>query len=278
MSETNAKKLIKQALKAAPKKQLALAELERTVIAQLIAEGKSQKKAAKLFAAKLVLPCFTSTGSVVTITPKEEAVSEAPPKRKEEAAAEAPPSKRNKVAPDAEAAQSKKKGGPSTASTASTGPMGTVRMMDENSAAAFFKEHRITLSCEDGSCDFRPCSTFADAGFSKEALKACSKFAKPTPIQSCVWPIMMAARDVIGVAETGSGKTLAFFLPAMMHCSSLPASVMKGANGPIVLVLSQAFNPRAPPGGGLLAAALSYLPISPTCFTTIWVVRCMPHP
>tara|TARA_B110000090_G_C13384622_1_gene447204 strand:- start:1567 stop:2889 length:1323 start_codon:yes stop_codon:yes gene_type:complete len=44
---------------------------------------------------------------------------------------------------------------------------------------------------------------------------ACKGFAAPTPIQAQAWPILIAERDVIGIAETGSGKTLAFLLPAI---------------------------------------------------------------
>lgn len=42
-------------------------------------------------------------------------------------------------------------------------------------------------------------------------------FKHPTPIQAQVWPIILAGRDVIGVAETGSGKTLAFTLGALVY-------------------------------------------------------------
>lgn len=33
--------------------------------------------------------------------------------------------------------------------------------------------------------------------------KAFLKFQKPSPIQSAVWPVLMANRDVVGIAETG---------------------------------------------------------------------------
>ena len=82
-----------------------------------------------------------------------------------------------------------------------------------------------------------PVATFADAGFSA-TVRATTKFAKPTPIQSQCWPIMMAQRDVIGVAETGSGKTLAFFLPAMMHHAAHPMPAAKKGTGPSILVLA----------------------------------------
>ena len=48
-----------------------------------------------------------------------------------------------------------------------------------------------------------------------EIASSLTKFSKPTPIQSCAWPYLLAGRDVVGVAETGSGKTLAFGVPAL---------------------------------------------------------------
>jgi len=107
--------------------------------------------------------------------------------------------------------------------------------MDAAASTAFCEQNRIEISGND-SANFRPIANFSDAGFSAPALKVCASFPKPTPIQACVWPIMMARRDVIGVAETGSGKTLAFFLPAMMHYTSLPTQ--PSLAGPVVLVLA----------------------------------------
>ncbi|KZT61861.1 DEAD-domain-containing protein [Calocera cornea HHB12733] len=48
-------------------------------------------------------------------------------------------------------------------------------------------------------------------------LKALAQFDKPTPIQACAWPALLAGRDVVGIAETGSGKTLAFGVPALQR-------------------------------------------------------------
>lgn len=56
----------------------------------------------------------------------------------------------------------------------------------------------------------------------KSFLSFTSAFTTPTPIQSAVWPYLLAGRDCIGVAETGSGKTLAFGVPAIRRVSSLP--------------------------------------------------------
>jgi ATP-dependent RNA helicase DBP3 len=47
-----------------------------------------------------------------------------------------------------------------------------------------------------------------------DSLMACTKsFEKPSVIQSQCWPVLLAGRDIVGIASTGSGKTLAFGLP-----------------------------------------------------------------
>ncbi|CAE8688160.1 unnamed protein product, partial [Polarella glacialis] len=63
-----------------------------------------------------------------------------------------------------------------------------------------------------------PWKTFEEAeagGMPTEVLAPMRKagFPGPTMIQSVTWPILMAGRDLVGVAKTGSGKTLAFLLP-----------------------------------------------------------------
>ena len=42
-------------------------------------------------------------------------------------------------------------------------------------------------------------------------------FHSPTPIQAQVWPLILAGKDVVGVASTGSGKTLGFLLGALVY-------------------------------------------------------------
>ena len=44
-----------------------------------------------------------------------------------------------------------------------------------------------------------------------------SSFKAPTPIQAQVWPLILAGKDVVGVASTGSGKTLGFLLGALVY-------------------------------------------------------------
>lgn len=45
------------------------------------------------------------------------------------------------------------------------------------------------------------------------------EFNEPTPIQAETIPLMMAGRDIIGIAPTGTGKTLAFGIPMLEYIS-----------------------------------------------------------
>jgi ATP-dependent RNA helicase RhlE len=51
----------------------------------------------------------------------------------------------------------------------------------------------------------------------KPLLKALSEkgYTKPTPIQAQAIPLVMAGRDLLGIAQTGTGKTAAFALPIL---------------------------------------------------------------
>jgi superfamily II DNA/RNA helicase len=39
------------------------------------------------------------------------------------------------------------------------------------------------------------------------------KYAFPSPIQSCIMPLLHKKQNVIGSSETGSGKTLSYLIP-----------------------------------------------------------------
>ena len=61
--------------------------------------------------------------------------------------------------------------------------------------------------------------TFTTLGLS-EALRralAAENYTMPTPIQAQAIPLVLAGRDVLGIAQTGTGKTAAFGLPLMQR-------------------------------------------------------------
>ncbi|CAG8437427.1 6185_t:CDS:10 [Funneliformis mosseae] len=63
-----------------------------------------------------------------------------------------------------------------------------------------------------------PIKHFRDMKFPSAMLKylKSKKIHRPTPIQVQGLPVVLAGRDMIGIAFTGSGKTLAFSLPLVM--------------------------------------------------------------
>lgn len=64
-------------------------------------------------------------------------------------------------------------------------------------------------------------------------------FTRPMPIQMAAIPIILAGRDMVGIAQTGSGKTLAFTIPAMIHIAAQVAlKPLRTADGPLALVLA----------------------------------------
>lgn len=63
-----------------------------------------------------------------------------------------------------------------------------------------------------------PVSSFESLSIEESLRDALTEsFPGPTPIQAVTWPIALAGRDVVGVAQTGSGKTLSYVLPAIVH-------------------------------------------------------------
>lgn len=56
---------------------------------------------------------------------------------------------------------------------------------------------------------------FEELGLGPEVLKAIADcgYTQPTPIQEAAIPVVLMARDVVGLAQTGTGKTASFTLP-----------------------------------------------------------------
>jgi ATP-dependent RNA helicase RhlE len=66
---------------------------------------------------------------------------------------------------------------------------------------------------------------FDDLGLAKSLLESITKegYSKPTPIQEKAIPVMLAGRDLFGIAQTGTGKTAAFVLPILNQIAEEPA-------------------------------------------------------
>lgn len=77
---------------------------------------------------------------------------------------------------------------------------------------------------------------FADLGLAEPILNAIADagYTTPTAIQADAIPVVLAGRDVIGIAQTGTGKTASFVLP-MLHTL---ASGRARARMPRSLILS----------------------------------------
>src|SRR6201990_193346 len=71
-----------------------------------------------------------------------------------------------------------------------------------------------------GPAAYRKCfelNSFNDFGLAEPILRALAeeKYVTPTPIQDQTIPLLLAKRDVFGIAQTGTGKTAAFALPIL---------------------------------------------------------------
>jgi len=64
-------------------------------------------------------------------------------------------------------------------------------------------------------------TSFLELGLTQPITRALAdeQYATPTPIQAQTIPQVLAARDVVGIAQTGTGKTAAFALPILDHLS-----------------------------------------------------------
>src|SRR5579864_2799927 len=67
-------------------------------------------------------------------------------------------------------------------------------------------------------------TSFTDFRLNDSIIRALAeeKYLTPTPIQAQTIPLLMAGRDVIGIAQTGTGKTAAFALPILHQLAAKP--------------------------------------------------------
>jgi ATP-dependent RNA helicase DDX54/DBP10 len=68
---------------------------------------------------------------------------------------------------------------------------------------------------------------FQAMGLNANLLKAITRkgFAVPTPIQRRTIPLLLAGKDVVGMARTGSGKTAAFVIPMIQKLKAHSAQI-----------------------------------------------------
>jgi ATP-dependent RNA helicase DDX23/PRP28 len=89
---------------------------------------------------------------------------------------------------------------------------------------AFSKDSSLANSQKNGG-SVQPARNWNEAGLPAKILHLVlnvASYRKPTPIQMASIPIVLAGRDMIGLAETGSGKTAAFVLPMIAHIRQMP--------------------------------------------------------
>lgn len=101
-------------------------------------------------------------------------------------------------------------------------PTSSIPTSSSEDLQTFISSNKITYEPTGIFQEFPPILKFDQVKVTNPLEKAFLKFEKPSPIQSAVWPVLMAKRDVVGIAETGSGKTLAFGIPAFEHILSTP--------------------------------------------------------
>lgn len=109
------------------------------------------------------------------------------------------------------------------------------RIVSQNELRDFRMKNQMKIIGNDVP---HPISDFSDIDLPQQVYAHFSKrgFQKPMAIQAQGWPMALAGRDMVGIAETGSGKTLSFGIPALIHASA--QEPLRSGDGPIALVLA----------------------------------------
>lgn len=79
--------------------------------------------------------------------------------------------------------------------------------------------------------------SFAALGLNRDLLYALEKqfYTTPYPIQSEAIPVILAGKDVLGIAQTGSGKTASYVLPTLQLLQSKPLAQNRYINTLVLL-------------------------------------------
>jgi len=72
-------------------------------------------------------------------------------------------------------------------------------------------------------------NSFHEFGLAEPITRALAQedYVTPTPIQAQAVPLVLAGRDLIGIAQTGTGKTAAFALPILNRLAATPRALDK---------------------------------------------------
>jgi len=81
-------------------------------------------------------------------------------------------------------------------------------------------------------------TTFAELGLAEPLLRAlrAENYIDPTPIQARAIPVLLAGKDILGIAQTGTGKTAAFALPLLQRLAE--PRVQPASRAPRSLILA----------------------------------------
>jgi ATP-dependent RNA helicase DeaD len=105
-----------------------------------------------------------------------------------------------------------------------------------------------TPTAEDATAE--PALTFSELGLGNAVLKALKDVGYETPsaIQAATIPLLLAGRDVVGLAQTGTGKTAAFALPILSRLDmsqKSPQALVLAPTRELALQVCEAFESYA---------------------------------